>query len=139
MENVQIVTQGLRNGCKVIWQLAKVMIPAILFVNILQATGVLGGIAGLFAPLMHFLGLPGEATVPFAIGLVTSIYGGVGAMLALPLTPRELTILSTLIAICHGAIIETTVVTKAGASGLLVFNCRFIAGILAAAAINLLW
>jgi len=124
-------------GIIVVLRLAKVIIPAIIFVSILQTTTMLHTIGQLFAPLMQMVGLPGEAAIAFVIGMLTSIYGGIGAMIVLPLSPRELTILSTMIAICHGAFMETAVVTEAGASGTLVFCLRFVGAFLAAGVIHI--
>lgn len=126
-----MVKSGLHKGLSVVLRLAKVVIPAIIFVSILQTTNMLQTIGHFFAPLMQIVGLPGEAAIAFVIGILTSIYGGIGAMLALTLSSKELTILSTMIAICHGAFMETAVVTEAGASGTLVFGLRFVAAILA--------
>lgn len=129
---LDIVKTGLYKGIDVVLRLAKVIIPAIIFVSILQTTTILHIIGQLFAPFMQMVGLPGEAAIPFVIGIFTSIYGGIGAMLALPLLPGELTILSTMIVICHSAFIETPVVTETGASGTLVFGLRFVGAFLAA-------
>lgn len=128
---VDIVKTGLYKGISVVLQLAKVIIPAIIFVSILQTTTLLHTIGQLFAPLMHMVGLPGEAAIAFVIGVLTSIYGGIGAMLTLTLSTGELTILSTMIAICHGAFMETAVVTEAGASGTFVFGLRLVGAFLA--------
>lgn len=138
MPAADIITTGLYKGIGVVLRLAKVIIPAIILVSILQATTVLYTIGQLFAPLMQLVGLPGEAAIAFVIGIFTSIYGGIGAMIALPLSPGEATILSAMIAICHGAFMETAVVTEAGASGTLVFCLRFVGAFLAGWLIHVL-
>ena len=130
---LKCLTIGSANGISVIWRLSKVIVPAIMFVSALRTTALMPAIAQLFAPLMQLVGLSGEAAVVFIIGILTSIYGGIGAMMALPLfSPQELTILSVMIAICHGAFMETAVVIEAGASGVLVFGLRFAGAFLAA-------
>ena len=127
-----IIKTGLYKGIGVVWRLAKVIVPAIIFVSILQTTTILNTIGQLFAPIMQMVGLPGEAAIAFIIGIFASIYAGIGAMIVLPLSRGEVTILSTMIAICHSAFMETAVVTEAGASGTLVFCMRFIGAFLAA-------
>ncbi|SDF14131.1 nucleoside recognition domain-containing protein [Sporomusa acidovorans] len=129
---VQIIKTGVQQGIGVVFRLARVVIPAIIFVSVLQATTLLHTIGQVFAPLMHSVGLPGEAAIAFVIGILTSIYGGIGAMVTLSLSSSELTVLSTMMAVCHGAFMETAVVTEAGASGILVFGLRFIGAFLAA-------
>jgi hypothetical protein len=134
---MEIIKVGLLNGIKVLFKLAKVIIPAVIFVAFLQTTGILQTIAKLFAPALHLIGLPGEAAVPFVIGLITSIYGGIGGMIVLSLSSKELTILGTMIAICHGAIVENSVVIQTGVSGKLVFCFRLIGAVIAAVFLNI--
>lgn len=129
---LDIVKIGLHKGIGVVFRLGKVIIPSVIFVSVLQTTTLLHSIGQLFAPLMKLVGLSGEAAIAFVIGILANIYGGIGAMIMLPLSSGELTILSTMIVICHSAFIETPVVTAAGASGTLVFGVRFFSAFLAA-------
>lgn len=132
MQEITLVKAGLSKGIKVVLRLAKIVIPTIIFVSLLQMTTFLNSIGKFFAPLMQIVGLPGEAAIPFVIGIFTSIYGGIGAMAAIPLSPGELTILSIMISICHSAFVESPVVTEGGASATLVFGLRFVGAFLAA-------
>ncbi|HWR42061.1 nucleoside recognition domain-containing protein [Sporomusa sp.] len=138
MLKINIVKTGLIKGIRVVLRLAKVVIPTIIFVSFLQTTTLLNTIGKLFTPLMQMVGLPGEAAIPFVIGVFTSIYGGIGAMLAIPLSPGELTILSIMISICHSAFLESAVVTEGGVSATLVFGLRFIGAFFAAWLIHVL-
>ena len=121
---MNIAATGLVKGIGVVWRLAKVIFPAIIFVSFLQTTPVFDSIGRLCAPLMQLVGLPGEAAIAFVIGILANIYSGIGAMLVLPLSATEFTILSTMIVICHSAFIETAVVAEAGASGTLIVSLR---------------
>lgn len=129
---LNVLGAGLYKGIVVVLRLAKTIIPAVIFVSILQTTTILQAIDRLFAPLMQLVGLPGEAAIAFVIGIFANIYSGIGAMMLLPLSPRELTILSVMIAICHSAFIETPVVNEAGGNGTLIFSVRFVGAFLAA-------
>ncbi len=124
MPLMNIAATGLAKGSRVVWRLAKVILPAIIFVAFLQTTTVFHAIGQLFAPLMQLVGLPGEAAIAFVIGILANIYSGIGAMLVLSLSATEFTVLSTMIAICHSAFIETAVMAEAGASGTLIFGLR---------------
>ncbi|HWR39761.1 MAG TPA: nucleoside recognition domain-containing protein [Patescibacteria group bacterium] len=130
---------GLSNGIVVVLRLAKTILPAIVFVSLLQVTTLLNIIDHLCAPLMQQVGLPGEAAVAFIVGIFSSIYGGVGAMLLLPLSYKELTILSTMIVFCHAGFMESAVVVEAGASGLLIFSLRLFGAFLSAWLIHVCW
>lgn len=57
MLTLDIVKIGLHKGIGVVLRLAKVVIPAIVFVSILQTTTLLHTIGQLFAPLMEMVGL----------------------------------------------------------------------------------
>src|SRR5690554_4673191 len=105
----KIVINGGKNGATVIWELAKVIIPVITLVNFLERAGFLENIAGFLQPAMGLFSLPGEGALVLIIGNLTTVYGAVAAMMSLDLTVKELTILSSMIAICHAMLSETII------------------------------
>ncbi len=59
------VLRGIKNTLAVLWLLTKVMVPATLIVTFLDISGWLGYLSAWFSPFMGWLGLPGEAAVPW--------------------------------------------------------------------------
>lgn len=132
----KIFFTGFLNGMRIMAGLAKVLIPAILGVKILQYVNIYEYISNVFIPICHIVGLPGTAAIPFLMGLSSSIYGGLGGMLVLNLSPKEMTILGAMIAICHGALVENSIALQAGVNLGFVFFIRLFAAFLTGALLN---
>lgn len=130
------VWKGTKSGVKVLWELAKVIIPAVVVVNILEKTGWLTHISTTLGPLMAAFGLPGEAALVLVTANFVSFYAGLGTMVALALTWKQLTVLSAMVMICHAAISETALVAKAGANAAWVLGARVVAAIMVGLALN---
>ena len=83
-----------------VW-LLKLMIPISLAVTLMQHLGVLAWIAVRVNPLFVHLGLPGESSVAFLSGAAAGTYAGLAAMMSIPLTMKQASILALMIALCH--------------------------------------
>jgi hypothetical protein len=130
------VVAGAKSGVVTFWDLAKVMLPALLGAIILERVGAIGALAHVAAPVMHLLGLPGSAAVPLLVAWVLNLYAAIGAMTPLGLTPHEVTVLALAILIGHNLIVESAVTQKAGMNGFVFGILRATAGLLAAAIAN---
>jgi len=130
------VVTGAKAGLVTFWDLAKVMLPALLGAIILQRVGAIGALARVAAPVMHLLGLPGSAAVPLIVAWVLNLYAAIGAMAPLGLTPHEVTVLALAVLIGHNLIVEGAVTQKAGMNGIAFGFLRATAGLLAAAIAN---
>jgi hypothetical protein len=126
---MNVFFSGFLNGIKMMISLSKILVPAILIVKILEYTYAYTYVSKLFVPWCNVVGLPGTVAIPFFMGIVSNIYGGLGGMIALNLDYKEMTILGTMIAICHGGIIENSIAVKADSSMGLIFFVRLIAAI----------
>jgi hypothetical protein len=136
MQLTASVTKGTRTGLKVLWELAKVIVPAMVIVNVLDQVGVLPYLGRLLAPLMGIFGLPGEGALVLLTANFVSYYAGLAIIIALHLTWKHVTILAVMMSICHGAIYETPMVAKAGARSSWVLVSRFLAMIVAGLLLN---
>lgn len=96
--------------------LLKLMIPISLAVALLQHFGVIEWIAQYLNPVFHYMGLPGSSAVIFITGATAGTYAGVAAMMSIPLTLRQATILCLMIALCHALPMECAVCKKTGSS-----------------------
>lgn len=116
--------------------LLKLMIPISLAVTLLQHFGILAWIAGYLNPLFVRLGLPGESAVIFLSGAAAGTYAGIAAMMSIPLTLRQATILGIMIAICHGLPMECAVNRKTGSSFSKMLVIRLVMALLCAIYLN---
>jgi len=106
---------GLKKGWSgFIWML-KILVPISLFTALLIYSGWLDKIDFLIEPAMNFLSLPAIAALPLIIGLLTGIYAAVAAMMILPLTVSQMTLVAIFLLISHNMIQESIVQGKAGA------------------------
>lgn len=130
------VRQGTRAGLLVLWELAKVIIPAVVLIHVLERSGWLALISNWLGPVMGFFGLPGEAALALVSANLSTIYAGLGVTVALGLPARETTILAAMMMINHAAISETALVAKAGARAGWVLLARTVAMVVVALLLN---
>lgn len=124
-------------GASALW-LLKLMIPISLGVTLAHQYGVLDIIAQWLNPLFSLLGLPGSSAVAFVSGATAGTYAGIAAMMSMPLTMREATILSLMIALCHALPMECAVNRKTGSSFWKMGVIRVVMAIVCAILLNLI-
>lgn len=124
--------RGAQSG----WFLVKIIVPLSAAVAVLQWTGILALIGRVLAPFMGLFGLPGEAAVAIVSGYLAGVYGGVAAASVLPLTKVQMTVLALMVLVAHNLVIESTIQSRSGVSGLKVSTVRIATAFLLGA---LLW
>ena len=105
---------GFADGLKTLFSLLKVIVPVFAAVKILEHTPVIKWIAQAGDPLMQFVGLPGEAALAVATGMLLNFYAALGIIIALGLSAWQITILGVMLSCCHELVLESAVVKKAG-------------------------
>jgi hypothetical protein len=115
--------QGMRTSLKIF----KIMIPITILVKILQTTGLIVYVGAALAPLMNWMGLPGEMGLVWASAMIGNIYAGMVAYFSIAshLTVAQITTLATIILVAHSLPIELGVTKKAGAKIITLFLVRF--------------
>lgn len=114
MITLSTFVNGLSNGLKITWELAKVVIPVYFIVTFLKYSPILPWLSDLMIPVMQVVGLPGEASLPLVLGYFINIYAAIGAILPLGLGIKEITIISAMLLMAHSLPIETAVSKKTG-------------------------
>lgn len=125
-----ILSRAVPRAGRTIRMLLQLMLPISLGVALLRWTGALESIGRVFAPVMSVFRLPGESAVALFSGYLGGIYALIGAMTVLPLTPAQLTILSSIALVSHNLIVECTVQDKAGTPWWWMLLVRLTGGIL---------
>ena len=126
---------GLVRGIATAWFLVKIIVPLSAAVALLDWTGILAAIGRVLSPVMGLFGLPGEAAVALVSGFFAGVYGGVAAAAALPLTPAQVTIVAIIVLTAHNLVVESTVQSRSGTSGLAVTGVRLVTAFLLGAAV----
>ncbi len=133
------IKNGLIKGLATTWELAQVMVPVYLIVTLLGETPVMGWISRAAQPLMGLMGLPGEAAGVMVIGNLINQYAALGAMAAIPMNTRQITVLSLVLLICHNILVETAVSKKTGIRVRSLVLVRVLGGLAAGIILNLMW
>lgn len=135
----ETVKKGLVVGLKTTWTLGKIIFPVTLVVSLLQHTPLLQWLIQLIAPFMKGIGLPGDAAIPLVLGNVLNLYAGIGAILTLKLTVKEVFILAVMLSFSHNLLVEVTVARKVGVNAALATAIRVGLAVVSAFFIHLFW
>lgn len=136
MDLAASVKRGTSAGLHVLWELAKVIVPAMVAIHVLEQSGWLTRLSDWLGPLMGIFGLPGEAALALVSANLATIYAGLGVLVALGLSAKETTIVAAMMMINHAAISETALVAKAGARAGWVLAARTAAMVVVALLLN---
>lgn len=118
--------------------LLKLMIPISLAVTLMQHFGILTWIATWINPLFVHFGLPGESAVAFISGATAGTYAGIAAMMSIPLTMKQASILALMIALCHALPMECAVNKKTGSSFWKMGTIRIVMALICAFCLNII-
>jgi hypothetical protein len=130
-----ILPIGLRKGWKSFLWIIKILLPISFLTAILGWSGWIYRIDFIFKPLMNLLNLPPMAAFPIGIGMITGIYGGLAAMVALPFSKEQMTLIAVFMMIAHSLIAEGAIQGKAGLHPLKATFFRTMVAVLAVLAI----
>ncbi|MEG1555173.1 MAG: nucleoside recognition domain-containing protein [Bacteroidales bacterium] len=141
----QIIYDALVKSSKVVWMMAKIMIPLSFVIKILQQFGLMEYIGEVLAPVMNLMGLPGEMGIVWASAMLVNIYAGMMAYfillpsLADPLTIAQVTVLSTVLLVAHTFPIEALIANKCGVRLWFVLLGRIVPAILFGTVLNFIY
>ncbi len=124
------LTSGLAKGWSGFAWMLKILLPISLLTSLLAWSGWINRLDFILEPVMGVIGLPPMAALPLIAGLLTGIYGAIAAMVPLPLTVDQMTLLAIFLVISHNLIQEGVVQSKSGLPFLKATLFRLIASIL---------
>lgn len=136
---VESSKKGIIVGLKTTWTLGKVIFPVTLIVALLQHTPVLPWVIKLITPLMNLIGLSGDTAIPLVLGNILNLYAGIGAILTLDLTVKEVFIVAVMLSFSHNMLIESSVAVKVGVKLWIGVAVRMGLALISAIVINLVW
>jgi hypothetical protein len=130
---------GVWTGFKTAWTLGKIIFPVTLIVTMLQYTPILQWIIKFISPIMKIFGLSGNAAIPIVLGNFLGLYAGIGGILSLDLTVKEVFIIAIMMSFAHNLIIESSVAVKVGVKIWVMIATRIGLAVISGIVINLLW
>lgn len=132
-----VLIKGLKNGLNVTWMLTKVLVPVYFIITFLNVTPVVCWISKGMTPLMEFMGLPGQASIPLVVGNLLGVFAGIGAIKAIGFNVREITILAVMLSFSHALPIETAVTRRIGVKSAPVIFTRIGLAVVSGIVLNL--
>ena len=109
---------GLKKGWEGFVWMVKIIVPVSFFAALLEYSGLLNTLNFVLEPAMGVLNLPSIAALPLVVGMLTGIYTGIAAMVVLPLTIDQMTLIAVFLMISHNLIQEAIIQAKSGLGGL---------------------
>lgn len=109
---------GVRDGLKRGWEgfvwMVKIIVPVSFFTALLEFSGLLDALNFVLEPAMGLLNLPSIAALPLVVGMLSGIYTGIAAMIVLPLTTNQMTLIAIFLMISHNLVQEGIIQAKSG-------------------------
>ena len=113
-----LVQEGLFAGIRKGWNgfvwMIKILVPISLLTALLAWSSWIESGQFIIQPVMDWLSLPALAALPLLIGMLTGIYGGIAAMVVLPLTTEQMTLIAVFLLMAHNLIQEGVIQGKSG-------------------------
>ncbi len=108
----------LQEAFQICWKLFRIMIPVMVVVKILVELGWVSYLAMPLRPAMQLVGLPAEMGLVWATAMLDSYYSSIVVLLSLsetvPLSVAQMTVLGSMILICHGLPVEVKIAQASG-------------------------
>jgi spore maturation protein SpmB len=105
---------GIRRGWTGFVWMIKILVPISLLTALLAWSGWIEKGRFIIQPVMDWLSLPAVASLPLLIGMLTGIYGGIAAMVVLPLSTEQMTLIAIFLLMAHNLIQEGVIQGKSG-------------------------
>ncbi len=130
-EFIRTVLQG---SFKSVFQMAVIIIPLMICLEVAKDMNVLDGMAGWLAPVMRFFRLSQKGAFPLLIGLIFGLAYGAGVILESvkngDLTWRDLFLINVFLVLCHSVLEDTALFMAVGANGMIILAGRLILAVL---------
>ncbi len=127
---LSILTEAAVGSFNSIKQIAFIVIPLMIVMEILKDLGILDKIARLFSPLVKIYDMKEESGFPLVIGIVIGLSYGAGMIIQSAqedkLPRRDLYLLTYFLVAAHAVFEDTAIFVAFGVNGMLLFITRLI-------------
>ncbi len=130
MELIIILIEAVKNGILAILDLAVIIFPLMIVIEVLKDLKMLEKLTNLMSPLTNSLKIHKDSSLPLVIGVILGLFLGAGVLVKSVdegnLDKRSLVIVSIFLALCHAVFEDTVVFVPIGANLLIVLLVRII-------------
>lgn len=138
-----ILLEILTGSVGIILGLLKVLIPLMIFVELLMVFKVMEKLTEKLSFLSRLLGIQNQSLFPLLVGVIMGITYGAGTLIEInqrtPIPKRDLTLIAVFLFLCHALIESAMVFSVAGANILVVSLGRLVVAFLVTIAVARLW
>jgi hypothetical protein len=111
-----LIQESFESALRSALLIIELIVPLYILADILLYFDLLRYFSFLFTPVTSFLGLPPEAAMAVAGGVLLNLYAGIAFAAPLGLTPCQWTILAVFLGVCHSMVVESAVMKRLGVS-----------------------
>ncbi len=126
---------GIEKGWSGYVWLLRILVPISFLTVLLDYSGLIQQTDFLLAPVMKLINMPAAAAIPLVVGMLTGIYGGIAAMIVLPFSVNQMTLIAIFLLISHNLVQEGMVQGRSGLSPLKATVIRIAASIVTVIAV----
>lgn len=127
---VSILKEAAVGSLMSVKQIAVIVIPLMVFMEILKDMGILDRIANLFSPVVEIYGMKKESGFPLVIGIIIGLSYGAGIIFRSAredkLPKRDLYLITYFLGSAHAVFEDTAIFMAIGASGVLLLTTRLL-------------
>lgn len=125
-----ILSEGFWGSMDSVYTIAKIVIPLMIFMEILKDLKVLDKVSSKLEPVTKVLGITNKSTFPLIIGLFLGLAYGAGVIIQSAkdgdLPKKDLYLLMIFLIACHSVIEDTLIFVAIGANGWLLLSLRLV-------------
>lgn len=130
MEWQEFARTAFTGSFKSVWQMAIIIIPMMICLEIAKDLKILDRMASWLAPVMKIFRLPKEGAFPLLIGLTFGLAYGAGVIIESvkngELSWRDLFLINIFLVLCHSVVEDTVLFMAVGADGVLILVSRVV-------------
>ncbi|SKC91407.1 nucleoside recognition domain-containing protein [Maledivibacter halophilus] len=134
IDMTSVISEGLIGGLKSVFNIAIIVFPLMIAMEIAKDLKLLDKISDFCKPLTKWLGVSKESAFPLAIGLVIGLAYGAGIIIQNAkegnLDKRSLILVSIFLVCCHAVIEDTLIFVAVGANGFLLLTMRLVTALI---------
>ncbi|MCX5881684.1 MAG: iron transporter [Deltaproteobacteria bacterium] len=129
------IIAGIEKGWSGYVWLLRILVPISFLTVLLDYSGLIQKTDFLLAPIMKLISMPTAAAIPLVVGMLTGIYGGIAAMIVLPFSVNQMTLIAIFLLISHNLVQEGMVQGRSGLGPLKATMIRLAASIVTVIAV----
>lgn len=133
-EITTIIYEGITGGLKSVLNIAIIVFPLMIIMEIAKDLNILDKISDFCKPLTKWMGVSKESAFPLAIGLVFGLAYGAGIIIQSSkegnLDKRSLILISIFLVCCHAVIEDTLIFVAVGANGFFLLTVRLVTALI---------